>query len=205
MNVEKMNMPLQPSSPMPDTRHLNHQSPNRPSFHVLFANVTADVGGAEQVILSLAERLPAHGVSVSFALFRPGPLEGILRSRGIKVHVFPSAYRFRDLASVWRCAKWLAGCIQVDGADILHSNLTAHLIGGWAARLARVPELWHLHDYPFKFDPVHSINRLIPADYYLFTTEFLKSGEPRLARRRNTVIHPDCIASNSASKLELIS
>ena len=162
-------------------------------MRVLFANVAADLGGAEQVILSLAERLPAQGVEVSFAIFRPGPLEDVLRRRGIKVHVFPKSYRFRQLASVVQCVRWLADCIEEDGANLLHSNLTAHLIGSWAARLAKVPEVWQLHDYPFKFDAVHSICRLLPADHYIFTTEFLKQGETSLAKRPHTVVNPNCV------------
>jgi glycosyltransferase involved in cell wall biosynthesis len=162
-------------------------------LRVLFANVTADVGGSEQVLVSLAERLPSYGMEASFALFRPGPLAGLLQSRGISVHVFPYKYRFRDVRSVWRCIQWLAACIRTDEADLLHSNLTAHLIGAWSARMTKVPELWHLHDYPFKFDPAHAINRLIGANFYLFTTDYIKSGEPFLARRRHAVINPDCI------------
>jgi hypothetical protein len=98
-------------------------------------------------------------------LFRPGALATLLQSRGIRVHVFPYKYRFRDVRSVWRCIQWLATCIRTDEADLLHSNLTAHFIGAWSARMTEVPELWHLHDYPFKFKPVHAINRLIGAGF----------------------------------------
>ena len=162
-------------------------------IRVLFANATSEFGGAEQVVVSLAKRLPAHGVHVSFALLQPGPLEEILRSENIEVHTFPEKYRFRNVFSVIRCIRWLTMRLRADRAQILHSNLTAHLVGSWSARRAGIPELWHLHDYPFHFDRVHAINRRLPADCYLFTTEFLKSGEPSLARHRHAVIHPDCV------------
>ena len=162
-------------------------------IRVLFANATSEFGGAEQVVVSLAKRLPAYGVHVSFALLQPGPLEEILRSHNIEVHTFPEKYRFRNLFSVIRCIRWLTSRLRADQAQILHSNLTAHLVGSWAARRAGVPELWHLHDYPFHFDRVHAINRRLPADFYLFTTEFLKSGEPSLARHPHAVVHPDCV------------
>jgi glycosyltransferase involved in cell wall biosynthesis len=160
---------------------------------VLFANATGDVGGAEQVVLSLADLLPKLGIDVSYALLRPGPLVAVLQKRGANVHVFPEDFRYRDIGSVRRCISWLTACIRSTNADILHSNLTAHFIGGWAARKAHVPELWHLHDYPFHFDPVHTINRLISADFYVFTTDFLKSGEASLARRPHAVVKPNCI------------
>lgn len=160
---------------------------------VLFANATADVGGAEQVILSLADQLPSLGFDVSYALLRPGPLVTTLEQRGLDVHVFSEDFRYRDLVSVGRCIQWLTECIRSTRASLLHSNLTAHFIGGWAARRAHIPELWHLHDYPFQFDPVHAFNRLIPADFCVFTTDFLKGGERFLARGAHAVVKPNCI------------
>lgn len=173
--------------------YFGNQQPLRGRSRILFANATADVGGAEQVILSLADQLPSLGFDVSYALLRPGPLASTLERRGLDVHVFPEGYRYRDLRSVLRCIQWLTECIRSTKASILHSNLTAHFIGGWAARRAHVPELWHLHDYPFHFDPVHAISRMIPADFCVFTTDFLKGGEPRLARGAHAVVRPNCI------------
>ena len=162
-------------------------------MRVLFANATSEFGGSEQVILSLAKRLPSYGVDVSVALLQPGPFEDILRQNGIEVLTFPERYRIREISSVLRCARWLTLQIKKSGAHLLHSNLTAHLIGSWAARRAGVPELWHLHDYPFHFDRLHALSRMFRADFCLFTTEFLRSGEPALARTPHTVIHPDCV------------
>jgi glycosyltransferase involved in cell wall biosynthesis len=163
------------------------------AFRVLIANPTGDLGGAEQVVLALAERLPAYGVGVSFALLRPGQLAARLEKRGILVHVFPEDYRYRDLGSVRRCIRWLADCVKADGADILHSNLTAHFVGFWAARRVGVPELWHLHDYAHSFDPVHWIQQHLPAGMNLFTTEFLRGGEPKLKNRPGAVVNPNCV------------
>jgi glycosyltransferase involved in cell wall biosynthesis len=163
------------------------------AFRVLIANPTGDLGGAEQVVLALAERLPAHGVGVSLALLRPGQLAARLEKRGILVHVFPEDYRYRDLGSVRRCIRWLADCVKADRADILHSNLTAHFVGFWAARRAGVPELWHLHDYAHSFDPVHWIQQQLPADMNLFTTEFLRGGEPKLKNHPGAVVNPNCV------------
>lgn len=151
------------------------------------------MGGAEQVILALGERLPQFGVEASFALLRPGPLEKIAKDRGLAVHVFPEEYRYRDIGSVRKCIGWLADRIRDDKADILHSNLTAHFVGGWAARKAKVPELWHLHDYPFHFDIVHAISQRVPTSFAVFTTKFLESGEPLVARRPHAVVHPNCV------------
>lgn len=173
--------------------HLGNQRPLRRRSRVLFANATADVGGAEQVILSLADQLPSLGFDVSYAFLRPGPLASTLKQRGLDVHVFPEEFRYRDVMSVLRCIRWLTERIRSTRANLLHSNLTAHFIGGWAARRAHVPELWHLHDYPFHFDPVHAFNRLVPADFCVFTTEFLKGGEPFLARGAHAVVKPNCI------------
>jgi glycosyltransferase involved in cell wall biosynthesis len=162
-------------------------------FRVLIANPTGDLGGAEEVVLALAERLPAYGVGVSLALLRPGRFAEKVEKRGIRVHVFPESYRYRDLGSVRRCVLWLSDCVKADRADILHSNLTAHFVGFWAARRAGVPELWHLHDYAHSFDPVHWIQRHLPANMNLFTTESLRGGEPKLKQRPGAVVNPNCI------------
>ena len=160
---------------------------------VLFASATSELGGAEQVILALARQLPSYGIEVSFALLQPSPLEAVLRSEQIEVQTFPDRYRFRNVFSVLRCISWLKSVIRSEKADILHSNLTAHLVGSLAARWGGIPELWHLHDYPFHFDRVHALNRRLRASFYLFTTEYLKSGEPSLSGNPNGVVHPNCI------------
>ena len=160
---------------------------------ILFANATAEMGGAEQVIVALGERLARQGYGVAFALLRPGPLADMLRDRGLRVHTFPEEYRYRNLGSVLRCIRWLSQCIREEDADLLHSNLTAHFVGGWAARRTGVPEVWHLHDYPHHFDPVHFISRRVPTDLAIFTTDYLRSGEPLLARRAHAVVHPNCV------------
>jgi glycosyltransferase involved in cell wall biosynthesis len=151
------------------------------------------MGGSEQVIVTLGERLAREGYSVAFALLRPGPLAEMLRQRGLRVYTFAEEYRYRNLGSVLRCIRWLTQCIQDEQADVLHSNLTAHFVGGWAARRAHIAEVWHLHDYPHRFDPVHFISQRIPTSVAIFTTEYLKSGEPQLARGPHVVVHPDCV------------
>lgn len=174
-------------------------APKRP--RILFANATAEMGGAEQVIVSLGERLVGLGYGVAFALLRPGPLAETLSSRGFEVHTFLEDYRYRNIGSVLRCIRWLTRCIRDERADLLHSNLTAHFVGGWAARRAHVPEVWHLHDYPHQFDPVHFISRRVATNLAIFTTEYLKSGEALLAKGPHAIVHPDCVDVDKLKQL----
>ena len=164
-----------------------------PMPRILFANPTGEVGGAEQVIVALGERLAEQGYGVAFAFLRPGSISEKLRERGFRVHTFGEEYRYRDLRSVIRCFRWLSQCIRDEHADVLHSNLTAHFVGGFAARRAHIPEVWHLHDQAHHFDPVHFISRRIPTDLALFTTSYLQQAEPLLARRAHAVVNPDCV------------
>jgi glycosyltransferase involved in cell wall biosynthesis len=83
--------------------------------------------------------------------------------------------------------------VRDEQADLVHSNLTAHFLGYWAARRAGVPELWHLHDRAESFDPVHAVSRRLPAAMALFTTEALAQSEPLLLRRPHAVVAPSCI------------
>jgi glycosyltransferase involved in cell wall biosynthesis len=162
-------------------------------LRILLANATGGLGGAEKVVLALAERLPAYGIDVSFAVLQPGPLVDALQRSHIRTHVFPETYRFRNLPTLLRCSNWLTARLREDGAQILHSNLTTHLVGSWAAKRARVKELWHLHDLPSTFDTIHSINRRLPTDFCLFTTNTLRQQEPSLLHYPNAVVHPNCI------------
>ena len=81
-----------------------------------------------------------------------------------------------NVRSVWRCIQWLA-VFEPMMPDLLHSNLTAHFIGAWAARMT----LKYLNcgtsmHYPFTSIPADRFNRLIGANFYLFTTQYIRSG-----------------------------
>jgi len=127
---------------------------------VAFVDHCAQLSGAE---LALARLLPALAdVDARLALAEDGPLVGRLRASGVAVDVVPLAEPARGLSrhrvgwralaplALWRWAAYvvrLARWLRRVEPDLVHTvSLKAHLYGGVAARLARVPLVWHVHD-----------------------------------------------------------
>lgn len=113
----------------------------------------------------LVEGLRAHGVEPAVAVFGGGSFQDRLSSLGVPfVRVEPprrvrSAGRYRlpqtPLGALVLLAAGLPSAIRLAvlarrmGADVIHTNgMKAHLLGGLAGRLARVPGVWHLRDFP---------------------------------------------------------
>lgn len=160
---------------------------------VLLVSPVGIHGGAEQVLLQLAKYLPNFGIEPILACLRPGPLAEIAAKQGLETHVFEKNYRYRQLLTVWQAVQWLCGLVRRLDIDIIHSNFTSHLVGGIAARLTGVPEVWHHHDFPHGREPLEHLIERIPCGYALFTTDKVKSGYPRLHSKPHSVIHPFCI------------
>ncbi|MGH2608970.1 MAG: glycosyltransferase, partial [Tepidiformaceae bacterium] len=131
---------------------------------VLFVNPGRAVGGAEESLLLLIEGLRPQGVEAVVALFGDGPFRERLSSLGVATTcVAPSrrvlkAGRYRPpgafaavplIAAGVPTALRLAAVARRMGADVIHTNgMKAHLLGGLASRLGRVPGIWHLRDFP---------------------------------------------------------
>lgn len=159
---------------------------------VLLVSPVGEVGGAEQVFLALAKRLPEYGVQPVLACLRPGPLVKRAQEQGLTAYAFRE-HRLREMGNVALGIWWLTKRVREVGADLIHCNHAAHLYGAPASRLTGVPELWHLHDYPYAPDFIERLQWRIPSNQVLFTTERVKSGLPQLAAGPHAVIAPTCV------------
>jgi glycosyltransferase involved in cell wall biosynthesis len=127
-------------------------------------NPGRDLGGAEHNLLLLLQGLRMRGVDTAVALFGRGQLEDRLRVLDVPAHRLPvpeplrragryaPTGRMRNLGLATAglpVVLRLAALARRVGADLVHTNGTkAHLLGGLAGRLASVPVVWHLHDFP---------------------------------------------------------
>ncbi len=152
--------------------------------------------------LALAKRFPSYNITAQVATLRPGPLADIARSSGIVAHAYNEDFRWRDIAAIQKCIAWLTELIREEKIDILHANHMSHCVGGFAARRARVPEIWHHHDYPYGFEITDRINRMIPTDAVIFTTHKVCSGYPDLQRKPHAVIYPNCVDYQALRELD---
>ncbi len=122
---------------------------------ILVLNHSAQIGGAEMILLDVAAHL---GPSAEVVLFADGPFREALRERGIPVTVLAAgtalmgvtreAARLRALASAPAVALQVARLARLArGFDLLYANSQkAAVIGMLAAAMLRKPLVWHLHD-----------------------------------------------------------
>ena len=136
------------------------------SARVLFVNPGRALGGAEHSLLLLLQglRAPRARIEPSVAVFGPGPFPARLSTLGVPTVdvALPqwtrAAGRYRLpggpvgaaalIAASLPTALRLAAVARQTSADVIHTNgMKAHLLGGLAGRLTRVPVIWHLRDF----------------------------------------------------------
>ena len=136
-----------------------------PSFPrtILYVDHTASLSGGEIALLHLLHALDPTRYTPVVVLGQDGPLLTRLRAEGIETHLLPLAPQVahtrkdtlhptsllrlgaaaHSLAYIFRLARF----IQERDVDLVHTNsLKADLLGGVAARLVRVPVIWHVRD-----------------------------------------------------------
>ena len=176
---------------------------------VTFISHTAAASGAELATVRLATALEAKGVATSVLFTDTGPMVAELRRRAIPVNVVSGPFdssRVRIGGSltalpigVWHMVHtgWtLGGFAKQSGSTILVAESTkALLMGTIAARRARLPLIWHVHDRissEYFGTALASIIRVlgwvVSAGYIANSTSTLKSL--LTSRKRAVVAYP---------------
>jgi glycosyltransferase involved in cell wall biosynthesis len=167
---------------------------------ILFFDHTASLGGGEIALLNLVQGLDRARFRPLVVLGEAGALSQKLEDAGVETRVVPiarevaqmrkdalgagSLLRLRAMAQSMAYAWRLARLIRCENAALVHTNsLKADIIGGVAARLARVPLVWHVRDR-------------IEADY-------LPRPIVRLFRMLCAVL-PDHVIANSQATLQTL-
>jgi glycosyltransferase involved in cell wall biosynthesis len=130
---------------------------------VCFVNHTAETGGAEFALSRLVAGMDRNRWHPVVVLGEDGPAVSLFRSRGVETYVLPIPRRIgkarrgslsrtawmRPMA-VWDGGAYvarLASFFRTRAVDVVHTNsMKAHLLGGVAARVCRIPLVWHLRD-----------------------------------------------------------
>ena len=130
---------------------------------ILFFDHTAKLGGGEIALLNVVRAIDRGRFSPIVVLGSDGMLRERLVESGIETHLLPmarsiaetrkdtlglrSVLRVADITRLMFYSVTLAKFVRRSGASVVHTNsLKADLIGGVAARLARVPVVWHIRD-----------------------------------------------------------
>jgi glycosyltransferase involved in cell wall biosynthesis len=190
------------------------------TLHVVYLGHVARLSGAEISVLRLIEASPQNRSTVILA--EDGPLVASLRAAGATVEVVPLAEHVRALkrgevtsgprtqlravAAVLRYAWTVSRRIRRLRPDVVHTiSLKAGVYGAIAARLARAPVVWHLHDrleddyLPGPVVPLmRLLTRLLPNALLVPSAATLAAaGGP--SRRRHAVIPNPVLAPHSGA------
>ena len=162
----------------------------------MLVSPVGDIGGGEDVLLALVRHLPALGYTADVVCLRPGPLEAAAQNLGAFAAAW-QPHRMRDVRKVLAAKRWLGELIRERRPAVVHCNHMAHLYGRGPARRNGVKDVWHIHDYPHRWDWVDRLCRLVPTDHVVFTTPFVRSGYPVVARRYPHSVIPPAAAEPS--------
>jgi glycosyltransferase involved in cell wall biosynthesis len=141
---------------------------------ILYLNSSGDFYGAERCLLNLTTRLNDAEFSPCVVLPFRGQLYDELQRHSIETRILPLGVLrvrrelfppllFRRLAELVPAVYSLVKMIRQEQVAIVHSNTSAVLAGALAARLARVPHVWHVREIITRPAIMWSImRRLIP-------------------------------------------
>lgn len=111
--------------------------------NILYLHETSEMAGAENSLLQLAKNLDPSRFRPIFALPGDGPLAEALKHCGIDVE-FVGFPRIRSGAGVIAATAAIRRIISGKAIALVHSNsIRTHLYGVIAARMSRVPVVWH--------------------------------------------------------------
>jgi glycosyltransferase involved in cell wall biosynthesis len=130
---------------------------------ILFVHSTADLYGAGRCLLRMSCRLTQEGNQVVVILPHDGPLKDKLEQSGVRVKIHRdlsviSRKQLRTISGMW-CLFWriplsvlrvlreIISCRP----DVVHTNTSLILSPAVAARLARVPHVWHVREFFSEF------------------------------------------------------
>jgi len=113
---------------------------------ILFLTPVGEKGGAETVLVNIAERLDRNRYEPSVVCLKPGPLVDELQSMGIGAYGFPS-HRTRELHKVADSIRRLRSVVRNEKMDILHATGGNMLFyAGMASLGTSCRCVWHVHD-----------------------------------------------------------
>lgn len=137
--------------------------PRQSIRRILFVDHTAIWGGGEVALFHLVRNLDPSRYQPIVLLFSDGSLAGKLRAAGIETHVIDlsasvinarkgdlggkTLLRLKDVRAALNLVAQLRQFMLRHHIDLVHTNsLKSDIIGGAAARAARLPLIWHVRD-----------------------------------------------------------
>ncbi len=124
--------------------------------NILFVHSSAELYGADRILLELLAGLRDAGHGLHVVLPNPGPLHEEIKVLGVPVQTcnlgvlrrkyFSVAGLTNRAVRIYGAVRHLRGLISQQAIDVVHSNTTAVFAGVIAARLSHKPHVWHVHE-----------------------------------------------------------
>lgn len=152
---------------------------------VLYVNSSASGYGGEICLLEMVSRLSAKGIEPLVILPEEGILTKKLSEKGISYRIMPLAILSRQIFKPDRFIRFgmnflpsiicLSRIIKTERIELVHSNTSLVISGAIAAKLSRIPHIWHIREI---FDCRFGIFRLFLKYFILiFSTRLICISE----------------------------
>ncbi len=131
--------------------------PSKPApFRVLFVSHSAELNGAERMLLLILQSLDRKRFFPLLAVPRPGPLLEEAGRSGVPGYIIPAKWWLtgrraewkQPLAWLWnaRSVRRMGRLIREQRVDLVVTNSAGNFSGALAARRAGVPHVWSVHE-----------------------------------------------------------
>lgn len=127
-----------------------------PPLRVLFVSHTAELNGAEQMLLLTLKELDRKRFAPLLAVPAEGPLIKEAERAGVAAHIVPGKWWLTPRGRAWKQpAAWvwnirsvlrLQKLIRREEVGLVFTNSAATFSGALAARALRVPHVWSVHE-----------------------------------------------------------
>ncbi len=152
--------------------------------NVLFVSHSSELNGAERMLLDTVRGLDRGKFTPLIVVPRPGPLTEAAEGSGIECLILPMKWTLTEAAKVWkqplsflwnvRSVRLAARLIRGRGIGLVVTNSSAVWTGALAARRARVPHVWIIHEI---------LDGETPFLKYIFGRKTLVRRMTRLSKR----------------------
>ncbi|MGQ9517182.1 MAG: glycosyltransferase [Anaerolineae bacterium] len=122
---------------------------------ILFLNSRSEYGGADMGLLTIVQNLDQRRFTPVVVLPHPGPLVGELEAAGARV-IYLNLCRLERLAGlrdIWEFGRrflssttQLMRLIRQEHIALVYTNSSAIPVGALAARLSKIPNVWHIRE-----------------------------------------------------------
>jgi glycosyltransferase involved in cell wall biosynthesis len=173
-------------------------------LRVLHVSAAAERGGLEAILLNIVNCLDRSRFHPIVVLLEGGPLFKEVEETRTEAYVV-LAGRVRNIVKGGRAVASLVRLIRHRQVHLVHShNAKAHIYGGFAARIAGIPSLYHLHGIPklalSRDGMVSLLSRVIPAQQIVACSEYVAEGFKSAwhTRRKVEVVHNGVVLPGAA-------